>query len=270
MIPPKRNNRLRLLPAALFLALGAPATGLALTLIGTPGPDLLRGSEGADKILGLGGNDRLYGLAGSDIIVGGAGADRMIGGTGNDRLEARDGTRDVLDCGPGKDTAIVDKIDRVKTNCETVIRPGPRTGTRSHPIPFGAPHNIGRGWKVKVISALPNATSRILSWDRDNNPPRPGKQFYMVTIQAKRTGKKPGYLHAGFYMRAVGPAGREYTTFDNSCGSIPDPDLETDDPRMFHSTTVNGNICWEVLSSDAPNLLMFSSPGREVYFALHA
>jgi len=266
----KLDMSLRIPGVVALCAVALPASVLALTLIGTAGPDLLRGSKGADKLLGLGGNDRLYGLAGNDIVVGGAGSDRMFGGRGTDRLEARDGERDLVDCGSGRDTAIVDNVDEVNSTCETVQRPGPRTGTRSLPIPFGAPHDIGRGWTVKAVATLPNATSRILNWDRNNNPPKAGKQFYLVTIQARRNGKKPGYLHAGFYMRVVGPSGRGYTTFDNSCGSIPDPNLETDDPLIFWNTTVTGNICWEVLSSDAPKVVMFTAPGKQIYFALHA
>ncbi len=249
------------------VALAAPATVSALTLVGTAGPDLLRGSKQADKIFGLGADDRLYGFAGNDLIVGGPGKDKMYGGTGDDRLEARDGQRDVVDCGPGKDTAIVDTIDQV-TSCETVERPGKCEGCRSNPIRPGLSHDVGRGWTVKVTSVLPNATSRILQYDRSNNPPRAGRQFYMVTLEAKRTGKEPGYLHAGFYIRAVGPSGREYTTFDDSCGSIPEPDLETDDRRIFHNTTISGNICWQVLSTDAPKLVMVSAPGKQIYFAL--
>jgi len=251
------------------VALVVPAAVLALTLVGTPRPDLLRGSKGADKIFGLGANDRLYGFAGNDLIVGGAGQDKMYGGTGNDRLEARDGQRDLVDCGPGKDTAIVDAIDQVRS-CETVKRPGKCQGCRSNPIRVGVFHDIGRGWSVKVVSVLPNATARILQFDRTNNPPRPNRQFFMVNLQAKRTGKSPGYLHAAYYMRAVGPSGQEYSTFDDSCGSIPDPDLETDDRRIFHNTTVSGNICWQVLSSDAPRLVMVSAPGKQIYFALNS
>jgi hypothetical protein len=262
------TKRWMLASAICAVALAAPAAVYALTLVGTPKPDFLRGSKQADKIFGLGANDRLYGFAGNDLIVGGPGKDRLYGGTGNDRLEARDGQRDLVDCGPGKDVAIVDIIDQVSA-CETVKRPGKCSGCKSNPIRIGVSHDIGRGWSLKVVSVLPNATSRILQFDRSNNPPKPNNQFFMVTIQAKRTGKGPGYLHAGYYIRAVGPSGGEYTTFDDSCGSIPDPDLETNDRRIFHNKTVSGNICWQVQSFDAPKLVMITAPGKQIYFALN-
>jgi hypothetical protein len=264
----KPKTKLFTFGAFAALALVVPAAVLALTLVGTQRADTLRGSSQADRIFGLGGNDKLYGLAGNDVIVGGTGKDLMVGGPGNDRLEARDGERDTVQCGPGNDTAIVDTVDVVSA-CENVQRPGKCQGCRSNPIPVNVFHDIGRGWDVKVTSVLPNATSRILQFDRTNNPPRPGKQFFMITIAAKRTGKGPGYLHAQFYIRSVGPSGREYAPFSDSCGSIPDPDLETDDRRIFPNTTVNGNVCWEVLSSDAPKLVMIAAPGKQIFFSLN-
>ena len=44
-------------------------------------------------------------------------------GAGNDHIFSVDGQRDVIDCGPGRDVAIVDSVDRVR-RCETVIRVG--------------------------------------------------------------------------------------------------------------------------------------------------
>jgi hypothetical protein len=269
MVLRKPTSRLLLLAAALAVALVVPATVSALTLIGTAGPDVLRGSNQGDKIFGLGAGDRLYGLAGNDTLVGGSGRDSMYGGPGNDTLQARDGEKDIVDCGPGKDVAVVDTVETAIVGCETVQRPGKCQGCRSNPIRFGVFHDIGRGWSVKVTSVLPNANQRIISWSSSNNPPRAGHQFYMVTLAAKRTGKVAGYLHAGFYMRAVGPRGVEYNTFEDSCGDLPDTDLETDDRRVFPGTTIDGNICWEVFVNDVPKLVMFSSPGKEVFFALN-
>ena len=54
-------------------------------------------------------------------MVGGPGKDTVSGGVGSDTVAAVDGARDVIDCGAGKDTAIVDAVDVVK-GCETVKR----------------------------------------------------------------------------------------------------------------------------------------------------
>jgi dipeptidyl aminopeptidase/acylaminoacyl peptidase len=65
------------------------------------------------------GPDKLVGTPYSDIIRGFAGRDRIYAGDGDDRIEARDGFRDLIDCGPGNDTAVVDRLDVVR-NCEHV------------------------------------------------------------------------------------------------------------------------------------------------------
>jgi Ca2+-binding RTX toxin-like protein len=53
----------------------ASGVALAVTKIGTDGPDTLRGTHGDDNLLGKGGNDTLFGLRGSDNLVGGTGKD---------------------------------------------------------------------------------------------------------------------------------------------------------------------------------------------------
>ena len=90
-------------------------------LKGTAGPDLLRGLAGNDKLKGLAGDDCLDGGAGNDALNGGLGKDKLTGGTGNDVIDAADHTKDIVDCGKGRDRATVDKIDRVK-GCEKVKR----------------------------------------------------------------------------------------------------------------------------------------------------
>ena len=81
--------------------------------------DVIIGRAGNDTILGGAGDDVLIGGPGNDVIIGGAGADRIYGGPGSDWIDAADGERDIVDCGPGVDHAIVDSFDIVR-NCESV------------------------------------------------------------------------------------------------------------------------------------------------------
>jgi dienelactone hydrolase len=97
------------------------AGGGADRLLGSRGSDLLRGQRGADELRGGGARDVIHGNGGPDLIGGGAGNDLLGGGIGHDRISARDGSADLLDCGPGRDRAWVDVADRA-TGCETVIR----------------------------------------------------------------------------------------------------------------------------------------------------
>jgi uncharacterized repeat protein (TIGR01451 family) len=90
-----------------------PATcrGVAATITGTAGDDVLLGTGRPDVIVGFGGNDTIRAGAGQDLVcagagndflVGGSAADRLFGGTGRDRLLGRGGP-DLLKAGPGND-----------------------------------------------------------------------------------------------------------------------------------------------------------------------
>jgi Ca2+-binding RTX toxin-like protein len=88
---------------------------------GGSGHDRMVGGPGPDRLRGLAGNDRIWGGSGGDRIVGGAGRDRLAGDAGNDRIDARDGLRDRVLCGKGRDITYVDRRDTVR-GCETVRR----------------------------------------------------------------------------------------------------------------------------------------------------
>jgi len=108
--------------------LAAPPRHKGRRIVGTNRGDYLAGGGYDDVILGRGGNDtllggagddRLVGGAGNDVLIGGPGADVLLGGPGSDTIYAADGERDIVDCGPGRDRAVVDAVDIVK-NCEVV------------------------------------------------------------------------------------------------------------------------------------------------------
>ena len=103
---------------------GACETGLVMK--GTRKNDKLKGSAGGDRINGGRGNDKISGKAGDDCIKGSKGNDRLSGGKdkdrvrggdGNDKVKVRDGDRDRVNCGKGKDVVTADKKDKVR-GCE--------------------------------------------------------------------------------------------------------------------------------------------------------
>lgn len=96
------------------------------TLNGRGGDDCLLGARGHDLLKGGPGDDRLHGSAKRDVLIGGPGRDRLRGGLQSDKLRARDGERDRLGCGPGRDLAIVDHMDEVAKSCEVVRRASTR------------------------------------------------------------------------------------------------------------------------------------------------
>lgn len=89
-------------------------------LKGGPGNDLLDPDRGNDVLKGGPGKDFMDGGAGNDKLVGGPGKDEMIGKGGRDVFKARDGKRDTIDCGPGRDKVFADRKDEVKRNCQKV------------------------------------------------------------------------------------------------------------------------------------------------------
>jgi Ca2+-binding RTX toxin-like protein len=100
------------------------------TIAGNGGPDLLFGGPGADSVTGDDGSDLLWGGHGNDTLEGGNGPDLLFGGKGLDTLEGgegndvlrtvdRDALPDIVDCGPGRDRAVI-RVGDVAVNCERV------------------------------------------------------------------------------------------------------------------------------------------------------
>jgi Ca2+-binding RTX toxin-like protein len=87
---------------------------------GGNGKDAIDGNGGDDHIDGGAGADQLRGGKGDDHIQGGTGRDVIEGNSGDDRILARDGQRDEIDCGSGKDKVTADAMDDVAGNCEKV------------------------------------------------------------------------------------------------------------------------------------------------------
>jgi Ca2+-binding RTX toxin-like protein len=98
------------------------------------GSDRLYGGQGDDALSGLDGLDRdvfdpalvpdadvVDGGPGSDLVEGNSGEDALRGGRGDDVVLARDGARDRVDCGEGRDRVTADRVDRQR-RCERVSR----------------------------------------------------------------------------------------------------------------------------------------------------
>ena len=124
------------------------------------------------------------------------------------------------------------------------------------PDPLGRPGNAGNGWAVTVTAVYPDATAQVLAANEFNDPPAPGRQFFMIAVNATYSGPTSSRLNSSFAMRAVGASQVVYTTFDEQdCGVLPEPNLWLADPEVFTGGMVSGNAaCWSVLSSDAGSL----------------
>ena len=92
---------------------------------------VLTGGDQADKLTVRGtrpvqisagrGADVVTTGSGADKVTAGPGSDKVTTGAGKDTVEVRDGERDVVNCGAGRDRVTADGLD-VLTSCETVDR----------------------------------------------------------------------------------------------------------------------------------------------------
>lgn len=88
-----------ILATTAVLVVAAGGVALAVSRVGTDGPDVLRGTDGKDNLLGLGGQDDLFGRGGNDNLLGGPGKDNVLGG---DERRSRGGDKN-LSGGPDND-----------------------------------------------------------------------------------------------------------------------------------------------------------------------
>jgi Ca2+-binding RTX toxin-like protein len=83
----------------------------------------LGGDQGAINFKGGPGDDVFFGTDLNDRASGGGGADQLDGEGGKDRISARDGERDIVNCGKGRDRAKTDKHEASVKGCEVVKKP---------------------------------------------------------------------------------------------------------------------------------------------------
>jgi hemolysin type calcium-binding protein len=75
-------------------------------MYGFGGADLMEADGNGDRMYGgneFGWGDKLLGQRGEDWMEGNRGNDALYTGMGDDQVNARDGQRDVITCGPGSD-----------------------------------------------------------------------------------------------------------------------------------------------------------------------
>ena len=124
-------------------------------------------------------------------------------------------------------------------------------------MPIGTPVDLGDGWQIAVMSVISDATNVVLRENQFNDPPKTGNRFFLARVQAKYSGPNSATFNGGLRLRAVGPSSVGYSTFENSPGVIPDP---LPDSEVFSGGVIEGNIGWEIKSSDASTLVMYDNP----------
>jgi Ca2+-binding RTX toxin-like protein len=88
--------------AAGAAGVAAACDGHRVTIVGTPGDDVIAGTDGPDVVAALAGDDVVLARGGDDVVCGGLGADRIEADAGDDRAFGETGG-DVLFGGDGAD-----------------------------------------------------------------------------------------------------------------------------------------------------------------------
>ena len=144
-------------------------------------------------------------------------------------------------------------------------------GSRENPVPMREYSvTLSDGWKITVLDVIPDATQLVLKENMFNDPPKSGYQFFLAKVRACYTGSGSDKFDGGFRLRAVGASNIAYSTFENSCGVIPD---KLPDPEVFTGGCIEGYVGWEIRSSDANSLVMYDNPlfgsaGDRLYISL--
>jgi hypothetical protein len=159
-----------------------------------------------------------------------------------------------------------------------VKRPPPlpalAVGTRTNPIPLGAPIDINdtfskEHWRLRILSTQPNATAAVMAENQLNDPPAAGKQFFIATLKltyvSGTRASNPGIRIAGD-LKAVGPSNVVYSTSGSAskCGVI--PDAMSDKGDLLPGASSTGNICWQVPSAEAGSLIAFYELDNKPYY----
>lgn len=122
-------------------------------LLGGSGNDRLVGGSGADRLDGGEGNDRLTGGSGRDVLIGGPGRNRYFAGPGADRIDARNGVRETVNCGAGRDRVEADPVDRLR-GCEIRLRPRAQGRSRVEGVRVrGTTHWFASGLSIPQLAA---------------------------------------------------------------------------------------------------------------------
>jgi Ca2+-binding RTX toxin-like protein len=87
--------------------------------------EIVIGGSLDDTFKGDASDNTFEGGLGEDYLEGMAGPDTLDAGAGSDLVWARDGVRDIVDCGGGGDLAVVDRDDQTR-NCRWFDRAGSR------------------------------------------------------------------------------------------------------------------------------------------------
>jgi hypothetical protein len=144
-------------------------------------------------------------------------------------------------------------------------------GTRANPYPLHKTVLLpkGKGWKLTVNGAIPNATRIVLKAPGSYSAQR-GEQYFLINLTLVYTGKGSASVYSAYDLTAAARSGLVYTRLNDDCGGIPHP--LADFKKVHTGGSLTGNICFSVVQKDARGLLLkcvpTASQRTKVFFKL--
>lgn len=135
--------------------------------------------------------------------------------------------------------------------------------TLENPVAAGEALIGSDGVRIRVTGTTPNAWPAIHRENQFNDPPAPGKRFYMISVEAANpqdAASSVNITESDFNL--IGDNRVVYEPYDERCGVIPN-ELSGE---IFGGGRVEGNICFEVPTDEGGFILIYapdySSEGR--------
>lgn len=111
-----------------------------------------------------------------------------------------------------------------------------------------------RTWNIEVAGPPSDITDAVLDENQFNEPPEGERRYVGLPLRITYvSGPEPASLFE-LTFKAIAPSGEVLTTFDPSCGVIPDA-LDSL-AEVTAGGVLEGNVCWSALPADAERLTM--------------
>ena len=112
------------------------------------------------------------------------------------------------------------------------------------------------GLQLRVLEVVGDARQQVAEENEFNDPPAEGYRFFMLRLEVSNPAGAESVDASYFDYSLIGDNRVVYTTFENSCGIIPD-ELNAE---LFAGGRAEGNICFQIPVAER-ELILIHEPG---------
>ena len=112
----------------------------------------------------------------------------------------------------------------------------------NNPVEAGGVLSGSNGTEIVVTNITADAWGLVRAENQFNDPPGEGNRFYLVAVEVANVSGDDSINVFESDFKLIGENRTVYTTFDDSCGVIPDPL----DGELFVGGRTSGNICFQI------------------------